>query len=1014
MNEFGEPRMTRDELTGLLDKQSFYQCAQELIDNSHDDQEYTFIFFDLDNFKIFNANYGYEIGDELLISIAYIMKDEFNNQLIARFSGDHFVVCANSSQIIPAIKSIRERIKLIQKAVNVELKAGIYVYDGEEKDVIRCCDRARMACISIKKKYDIEYRFYDDELGGSLKRKQEILDSLDEAIEKKYLKVYYQPIVRTLTGQVCSWEALVRWVDPKRGMVYPNEFIPVLEEYRLIPKIDAFVMEEVFSRFASDVRDKMPAVPVSINLSRIDFEVMNIAEFIDAKMSHYNCPKNMFHFEVTESALMDNPHFIMDQIKTLRDNGYIVWMDDFGSGYSSLNVLKNYDFDLVKIDMDFLSEFDSTDNGKIILKHVVSMIKNLNIHTLVEGVETQEQYDFLKSIGCEMIQGYLIGRPMPYLESLECVRKDGRDLESSEERAFCEEIGQIDILRQNPLQNITHSAIENPLPLAIYIRDRRQWRFVYSNSGFKRVIDALGGEGIDSVERMLNSDSTKLDGTRKHFFDVCENSKSEKKTESMDFIEGGRIVNLRVRHIGSDEANDRDAYLVSIRLLSRILDSGYDERVNAISRAMFALYECIDLYGLNDDYFENVYLNDSRLHVNFAGMKPRQIINDIAENQIHPDDRYYFRKFMDLDTAEERIAAEPTGASIGFYRVRDAKNKYVWKLLTISIIKLEDTEALLCCVGEASNETSRQLNMVQFNTAVDNNSNILQQSDKNTNYDNIIQLLPIGIFWKDKERRFLGANQMFLDYYGFQSVDEILGKTDEDMGWHINPEPFKQDELSVINEGNVIDNVAGECIVRGQVRKIVACKRPFIKDRNIVGLLGYFMDVTEIANEREKLEKLTLTDALTGHYNRRAFAEIVEKYLNQYNQDKTDFAVMMLDIDKFKQINDMYGHDYGDEVLKKTSKVLRRVASESSVVFRYGGDEFVILHQYKNEAELESIRQEINIGLAKYERVSNALIPIKVSIGIAIYSEFNDLDKCMDEADKKMYLEKERHKKEKN
>ena len=123
---------------------------------------------------------------------------------------------------------------------------------------------------------------------------------------------------------------------------------------------------------------------------------------------------------------------------------------------------------------------------------------------------------------------------------------------------------------------------------------------------------------------------------------------------------------------------------------------------------------------------------------------------------------------------------------------------------------------------------------------------------------------------------------------------------------------------------------------------------------------------------------------------------------------------MMLDIDKFKQINDLYGHDYGDEVLKKTSKVLRHVASESSVVFRYGGDEFVILHQYKNEAELESIRQEINIGLAKYERVSNALIPIKVSIGIAIYSKFNDLGKCLEEADKKMYLEKERHKKEKN
>ena len=1013
MGDFSEQRITKDELTGLLDKQTFYKCAQDLLNDDNSNYEYTFIFFDLDNFKVFNANYGYELGDELLISLGYIVQDVFENQLVSRFSGDHFVVLANSTQIIPAIKSIRQRVKLLQRSINIELKAGIYVVEGGDKNVIRCCDRARMACISIKKKYDMAYRFYDDALGGSLKKKQEILDSLQEAIEKKYIKVYYQPIVRAMTGQVCSWEALVRWIDPKKGMIFPNEFIPVLEEYRLIPQIDAFVMEEVFYKYRNFVSDKMSAVPVSINLSRIDFETMDIVKFLDDRMAKYNCPKDMFHFEITESALMDSPHYIMEQVKILREKGYKIWMDDFGSGYSSLNVLKNYNFDLIKIDMDFLSDFENNDQGKIILKHIVSMIKNLNMHTLVEGVETQEQYDFLKSIGCELIQGYLIGRPMPYLEGVECIKKDGRQLETKFDRLFYSEIASIDILKQNPLHNIDQTILENPLPLAIYVRDNKVWKTEYTNSGFKNLMLNLGGSDVGALERMLNADENIRGVSRNQFFEVCQNSKEEHKTESMDFIENGRVINLRVRHICSDELNDRDAYLVSIRLLSRLIDEKYDTRLNAISRAIFAQYECVDLYGIHDSYFENVYLNDSSGHVDYRNKSPRQIISEVSMTQVHPDDRMFFDTFMNLDTAEERISEEPTGVSVGFFRLRDAKRNYVWKEVMLSIMRLEHSEVLLCCVSEACNEISRQMNMAQSSQWLQGEQGHIQKITDKPELANIIQLLPVGIFWKDKERRFLGANQMFLEYYGLQSVEQIIGKTDEDMGWHINPEPFKQDELSVINEGKIISNVEGECIVKGKVRKIMASKCPYMVDRKIVGLVGCFKDITVEIEEIAKLEKLSVTDALTDQYNRRGFGEIVKRYLSQYQQDKTDFSIIMIDIDKFKQINDMYGHDYGDEILKKTSKVLKHVASDNSVVFRYGGDEFLILHQHKNIAEIESIKQEINMGLTRYEKMTSTLIPVRASIGYAIYSDYEDLSRCIDEADKNMYMDKEKHKKEK-
>lgn len=498
----------RDELTGLLEKQTFYDCCQVLIDTMAEDSSYVVVFFDIENFKLFNANYGYEQGDELLKEMANIINDIFGNQLAARFTGDHFVVFTNSTQIVPFIKQVRKRVKLNQKYVNLEVKAGIYIVTDNKLEAKKCCDRARMACVSIKKRYDIEYCFYDNELDGLLLRKQSIIDGLDEAIEKHYIKVFYQPMVRTLTGKLCSWEALVRWNDPEKGMVFPNEFIPVLEEYRLITKVDQYVIEQAIINITNQLKEGKPVVPVSLNLSRIDFEVLDVVRFIDQTVEKYNCPKDLCSFEVTESVVTQNPEFIMSQVRKLRERGYEVWMDDFGSGYSSLNGLKSFEFDTVKIDMEFLRDFDETDNGKIVLKHIVSLIKNLGMRTLIEGVETKEQYEYMTKLGCEIVQGYMIGRPMPYNEALENLAKLAIEFETPEERAFFNVIGKVDVLRQNPLQNVGKVLTRNPLPLAIGTVKDGVWKFVYVNLGFIQEVKSFGAGDISATEAMINNSAT--------------------------------------------------------------------------------------------------------------------------------------------------------------------------------------------------------------------------------------------------------------------------------------------------------------------------------------------------------------------------------------------------------------------------------------------------------------------------------------------------------------------------
>ncbi len=277
-------------------------------------------------------------------------------------------------------------------------------------------------------------------------------------------------------------------------------------------------------------------------------------------------------------------------------------------------------------------------------------------------------------------------------------------------------------------------------------------------------------------------------------------------------------------------------------------------------------------------------------------------------------------------------------------------------------------------------------------------------------FEYMLELIPLGVFWKDKDRRFLGANKMFLDYYGLTSVDEILGKTDEDMGWHIDPEPFKAIELRVINNGETVSEEPGQCIVKGNIRLIRASKMPLIVGGKIEGLVGYFRDVTDEVAERDRLSVLTQTDELTGLLNRRAYSDISKQYETQFKREGTDFVLYMIDIDDFKQINDNYGHEYGNLILQAIAKSLVVVASDNSVVFRYGGDEFVVLHQYSDIEEVESLQKRIVAGIESPRNIDGINMKVRVSIGHSLFSESSYMSDLIEYADRRMYEMKRLHK----
>ena len=398
-----------DALTGLPGKTRFLQhAAMTMAMASLDSQapQLAFIYVNVHNFNFYNLRNGSEKGNQFLIKMAEVLRKNFPNNLISRFTDDHFVVFSSLPSLEKLIPVITDQIHALYDASRLDVKFGIYRVENLHIPVESACGMAQMACDSIKELPDQHICFYTSDMSRRKSLRSYVIDHLREAMEKRWIEVYFQPVIRTISGTLASVEALSRWNDPTLGMISPGTFIPLLEESRQIKKLDLYVLEEICRLYCFQVDHGKTVIPASFNLSRIDFFQGSIFEEVEEIRERYQVPRNMLYVEVTESAFVHEGDVIRNEIDRFRAAGYEVWMDDFGSGYSSLNTLKDYSFDEIKIDMAFLSKF--TDKSKDILKAIVRMAKGIGIHTLVEGVETEEQRDFICSIGCELIKLSLV------------------------------------------------------------------------------------------------------------------------------------------------------------------------------------------------------------------------------------------------------------------------------------------------------------------------------------------------------------------------------------------------------------------------------------------------------------------------------------------------------------------------------------------------------------------------------------------------------------------------------
>ena len=402
-----------DPFTGLLKPERFCALLDEIIDNrSSFDEEITILYLDIDDFKSYNRAFDHQKGDELLLFVADQIAKAFPTDIVSHLSIDRFAVASNSTDIVRKCAAIHEATRMFSRSFAPEIKCGAFVLEKGVDSANIALDCAKLACESTKGRYDISFRMFDNELKEQLFTRRYVARHAEQAVTERWIHAYAQPVVDTTTGELCHFEALARWNDPERGILSPALFIPTLEDAHLIHKLDVCIVNEVCEHISKRRAQHLPVLPASINLSRLDFGLCDIFFEVSAACDRWNVPHNMIAAEVTESAL-DSDCNLRTEMNRFRAAGFEVWMDDFGCGYSSLNLLKDYEFDVLKVDMEFLRDMESNERSKTIVASVIRMAQTLGIKTLVEGVETREQQDFLASVGCNMMQGYLFGKPQP-------------------------------------------------------------------------------------------------------------------------------------------------------------------------------------------------------------------------------------------------------------------------------------------------------------------------------------------------------------------------------------------------------------------------------------------------------------------------------------------------------------------------------------------------------------------------------------------------------------------------
>lgn len=976
-------QLLTDKLTGLPNMRWFFRLAQTERDRMlKEGQKPAMLYLDIIGMQNLNRQAGFDAGDRMICRFARLLSGRFGERRVCRFSGDHFAAVAQEDGLEESLQAFFRECQDAGGDEPMLVRVGIYPNRLEDTDVNLACDRAKYACDRDRGARTSCFSWFDENMLRQDELYRYVIGSLDRALAEGWIQVYYQPIIRAADGKVCDEEALSRWIDPVKGFLSPADFIPALEEAKLIYKLDLYVVEQVLKKMKRQAEAGLFVVPQSVNLSRLDFDRCDIVEEIRRRVDEAGIARPLLSIEITESVVGSDFEFIKKQVERFRELGFQVWMDDFGSGYSSLDVLQHIHFDLIKFDMRFMERFDSGDECRIILTELMKMAIGLGVETICEGVEEESQVEFLREIGCTKIQGYYYGKPISFDTILSMYEK-GVDMgfENPEEAEYYASIGRINLYDMDVLASQDDESLRrffNTLPMSIIEVNGTKVKYNRCNKSYRDFLQRAFGMGF-TMEEMDYAAMPEGPGTV-FMSTVIRCSKDGNRAFADERIDDSTTVHTFVRRVAVNPVTGTAA--VAVAVLAVIKD-GENAGANYahVAKALSADYVYLYYVNLETENFIEYSPDAVRedLVLERHGGDFFSVSRKEAREFLHKDDQEKFISAFTRENVEK--AMDTQGAFTITYRLlMNGKPTYV----DLKAVRMQgDRQHIIIGISNVDSQMRQKEALVrmQAEQATYSKINALTQdylciysvdpaTDRYVEYSvgggrAGFQLPGEGTDWFARFRKESVPRVYHEDVAKFQTL-------------------FTRERIMEETEKNGSYAFQYRMMLDG-APTYVSLKAARVEEQNGPQLIIGICNVdTQVRREQDYEQKLSAArskanlDTLTGVKNKTAY-EFMSETLSRQIQggQKVKYAIVLCRVSDIADVNESKGWEAGNQLIRTACAIVCNTFKHSPV-FRVAGDEFAVIaegHDFEFVDELTAELKErcrgggvaASCGMAKYD-----------------------------------------------
>ncbi len=902
----------RDELTGLYNIDYFYRYAEQY-DQFHKTKDMDAVVLDINHFHLVNERYGKAYGDEVLRSVAGLLRGAVSESegIVCRREADTFMVyCPHREDYAEILAGISSGLETGQSVSRIRLRMGIYPFADKTIDIERRFDRAKMASDRVRGSFTKTIGIYDETLHAQQLYAEQLIEDFQTAIDENQFTVYYQPKfdVRPEAPLLYGAEALVRWIHPKLGFISPGVFIPLFEENGLIRKLDQYVWRET-ARQIRRWRDELHyTLPVSVNVSRIDMFDPDLADTLAAILEENGISSRDLRLEVTESAYTQDSGQIIKTVDRLRELGFQIEMDDFGTGYSSLNMISSLPIDALKLDMQFVRSAFREGGNTHMLEIIIDIADYLTVPVIAEGVETAEQLEALRSMGCGIVQGYYFSKPVPAEEFVPFIEQRKERLNT--ETAAAGNRDKIEIISSRP---------------------------GYPSSAVREEDLLSAGSG---QEEQHERDSGLHLRTANLFFVIA----------AFAAAIALMIADVSVTHGYQRMEKASDRY-ISAQMAASDMESGSDYLTDRV--------RCFVVTG------DEAYLDDFLEEVEVTKTRDRAVEN-----------------------LEELLGDSNNAALISLNTALKLSNELIVTEHLAMRLRLE-------AQGTRPADMPDALRNIE-----------IPAEYRNMTEEELLKEAQLLVFdnsymhYKDRIRENVGQCTQMLIRTSSLELEQASAR----MSFLINI----QTALTILMLVIVLLIVL---IINEQIRKPLSRMVEMMRAQKSIQPTGaeelrfvtrtYNAILKENEEARERLSHEASHDALTGLFNRGAYDMLMESV------DTEHMALIIVDVDNFKGVNDTYGHAVGDRVLKRVAEILKNSFRSVDIICRLGGDEFVVVMTRANSSMRHVVLNKIRRANDLLRYPKDDLPPITLSVGAAFSDRQNPQGDIFQDADTALYRAKE-------